>query len=63
MTLERGRRGKIVRGGLTSNSLLIQTAEETVLREATEDDHASLLALEATAPHAGAALIQARGDL
>jgi GNAT superfamily N-acetyltransferase len=62
MTLERGRRGKIVRGGLTSNSLLIQTAEETVLREATEDDHASLLALEATAPHAGAALIQARSN-
>jgi GNAT superfamily N-acetyltransferase len=55
-------RGKVVGGGLTSHSLLIQTAEETVLREATEDDHASLLALEDTAPHAGAALIQARAN-
>ena len=62
MTPERGRRGSIVGGGLTSNSLLIQTAEETILREATAEDHASLLALEDTAPHAGAALIQARAN-
>ena len=40
----------------------MQTAEETILREATEDDHASLLALDHSAPHAGAALIQARAN-
>jgi GNAT superfamily N-acetyltransferase len=48
------------RGGLTSNSVLTQVAEETVLREATEYDHPALLALEGSAPQTGAALIQAR---
>ena len=49
-------------GGPTANSLLTQIAGDTVLREATEDDHPSLLALEGTAPHAGASLIQARAN-
>ena len=39
---------------------MTQIAGDTVLREATEDDHSSLLALEGSAPHAGASLIQAR---
>jgi GNAT superfamily N-acetyltransferase len=40
--------------------LLTQIEGDTVLREATEDDHPSLLALEGSAPHTGASLIQAR---
>src|SRR3970040_2075814 len=43
-----------------TNSLLTQIEQDTLLREATEDDHTSLLALEGSAPHAGASLIQAR---
>jgi hypothetical protein len=52
----------IARGGPTTHSLLTQIAGDTVLREATEDDHSSLLALEGTAPHAWAPPIQARGN-
>src|SRR3990172_7665513 len=43
-----------------THSLLTQIEGDTVLREATEDDHPSLLVLEGSAPHAGASLIQAR---
>ena len=42
--------------------LLTQIEGDTVLREATEDDHPSLLVLEGSAPHAGASLIQARAN-
>ena len=53
-------RGSITRrGGCTSHSLLIQVGGETVLREATEDDHASVLALEGRAPQSGASVLQA----
>jgi len=63
MAAERGRRGtRSPGGGPTTHSLLTQIAGDTVLREATEDDHPSLLALEGMAPHAGASLIQARAN-
>jgi GNAT superfamily N-acetyltransferase len=41
----------------------MQEPARTVLREATEDDHSALLALEGTSsPHTGAELLQARTD-
>lgn len=40
--------------------VLNQVSEDLVLRAATEEDHGALLALQGTAPHTGAALIQAR---
>jgi GNAT superfamily N-acetyltransferase len=40
----------------------MQEPARTVLREATEDDHAALLALEGSSPHTGAELLQARTD-
>jgi GNAT superfamily N-acetyltransferase len=56
-------RGSITRhGGLTSQSLLTQVAGETILREATEDDHAALLALEGSAPQTGASVLQASAN-
>lgn len=50
------------REALLSSSILAQESVETVLREATEDDHPALLALEGTAPHTGAELLQVRND-
>jgi len=43
-----------------TQSLLTQIEGDTILREATEDDHPALLALEGSAPLTGASLIQAR---
>jgi GNAT superfamily N-acetyltransferase len=40
----------------------VQEAAEAVLREATEDDHPALLALEGSSSHTGAELLQARTD-
>jgi GNAT superfamily N-acetyltransferase len=46
-----------------SSTILVQEELGTVLREANEDDHAALLALEGSASsHTGAELIQARAD-
>ncbi|HEX9408326.1 MAG TPA: GNAT family N-acetyltransferase [Methylomirabilota bacterium] len=42
--------------------MLTQEQAETVLREATEDDHPALLALEGSSSHTGAELLQARND-
>jgi len=42
--------------------VLTQEQAETVLREATEDDHPALLALEGSSSHTGAELLQARND-
>ena len=52
----------IAGGGRTTHSLLTQIAGDTVLREATEDDHPYLLVLEGTAPNAEPSLIQARAN-
>ncbi len=41
-------------------TVLNQVPQDLVLRPATEEDHGALLALQGTAPHTGAALIQAR---
>lgn len=49
-------------GGSTSPSILTQEPAETVLREATEDDHSALLALEGSSHHTGAELLQARTE-
>lgn len=43
-----------------SHTLLNGVAQDLVLRAATEEDHDALIALEGTAPNAGAELLQAR---
>jgi len=43
-----------------SHTILNRVAQDIVLRAATEEDHEALIALEGTAPNAGAELLQAR---